>query len=234
MSKRFKAKTCVYCGAPNASQTEEHVFARQLFPKDRRANLPKVAACEPCNRAKADLEHYLVTVLPFAGRHPEAHELLVGETPRRLARNFKLQRELKAGQNTILIREGDKTSSRMTLPFQGHKLNALFRLVLRGLAAHHWEVLIPQGYFVGAGLLTPRGEAFMRDLFLKRSRSYARANLGDGLVLYEGVQALDNPAITIWRFQLYGGILFGGETAGEVTSNIWAVSGPTPLTGLFD
>lgn len=44
MSKAFKGKTCVYCGGTDMSSTEDHVFARQFFPEERRAGLPKVPA----------------------------------------------------------------------------------------------------------------------------------------------------------------------------------------------
>ena len=58
MGKGFKGKTCVYCAAAPAA-TMDHVFAREFFLVDRRANLPKVPACQACNSAKSGLEHYL-------------------------------------------------------------------------------------------------------------------------------------------------------------------------------
>lgn len=235
MSKRFKGKTCVYCGIPGTAQTGDHVFAREFFSKDRRADLPKVPACEPCNRQKSELEHYLTTVLPFASQHSEASELFVSKTPERLARNVKLHRELAAGQGRVMIRERGASSSRMTIPFEGEKLAALFRMVLRGLVAHHWNVLVPQDHFVGAGFLAKTGDTFMRHLFLMNTNQQIRRTLGDGLVLYEGVQAIDDPAFTIWRFQLYGGTLVVGDPdVPEAVSDIWAMSAGTPVPGLFD
>jgi 5-methylcytosine-specific restriction endonuclease McrA len=61
MGRGFKGKTCVYCAAAPAA-TMDHVFAREFFLVDRRANLPKVPACQACNGAKSDLEHYLTAV----------------------------------------------------------------------------------------------------------------------------------------------------------------------------
>ena len=43
MGKSFKGKTCVYCATAPAA-TMDHVFAREFFLADRRANLPKVPA----------------------------------------------------------------------------------------------------------------------------------------------------------------------------------------------
>ncbi len=236
MSKGFKGKTCAYCGVPAISQTGDHVFAREFFPKDGRANLPKVPACEPCNRGKSELEHYLTAVLPFASHHPVASKLLETRVPERLGRNLKLHRELAAGRSHILMQDDGTLTPRMTIPFEGPKLAALFRMIVRGLAAHHWGVFIPQDYHVGAGLLTEAGDAFMRELFLKNSKQQVAVNLSDGLVLYEGVQAFDNTALTIWRFQLYGGTQFGGDAGEtpEVASDIWAMSAHIPIPGLFD
>lgn len=236
MSKGFKGKTCTYCGVPAISKTGDHVFAREFFPKDGRANLPKVPACEPCNRGKSELEHYLTAVLPFASHHPVASELLETRVPERLGRNRKLHRELAAGHGRILMRERGIISPRMTIPFDSAKLSALFRMVVRGLVAHHWGVLIPQEYYVGAGILTQAGDEFMRQLFLKNTNQHIAAKLNDGLVLYEGVQAVDNPALTIWRFQLYGGTQFGGDpdVADEIASDIWALSSHIAIPGLFD
>jgi hypothetical protein len=236
MSKGFKGKSCTYCGVPAISQTGDHVFAREFFPKDGRTNLPKVPACEPCNRGKSELEHYLTAVLPFASHHPVASKLLETRVPERLGRNRKLHRELATGQRHIMMRGDGTVTPRMTIPFEGPKLAALFRMIVRGLVAHHWSVLIPQDYHVGAGILTETGDAFMRELFLKNSSQQIAANLSNGLVLYEGVQAVDNPALTIWRFQLYGGTQFGGDpdVADEIASDIWALSSHIAIPGLFD
>lgn len=235
VGKGFKGKTCVYCGAANASQTGDHVFAREFFPRDLRANLPKVPACQQCNREKSVLEHYLTTVLPFASQHPEASKLFVGRTPDRLSRNVKLHHALAAGRGRIMLRERGVISPRMTIPFEGEKLAALFRMVLRGLVAHHWDVLIPQDYFVGAGVLAEAGDRLMRELFVKNSNQNVAGKLGGGLILYEGVQAVDNPALTIWRFQMYGGTQFGGDSGvAEVASDIWAMSARTSIPGLFE
>lgn len=236
MSKGYKGKTCTYCGELDISQTGDHVFAREFFPKDGRANLPKVPACEPCNREKSELEHYLTTVLPFASRHPVASKLLESRVPDRLGRNVKLHRELATGHGRTLMRDRGIISPRMTIPFDGPKLAALFRMVVRGLVAHHWGVLIPQNYHVGAGILTRAGDDFMRQLFLKNVNQQVCEALSDGLVLYEGVQAIDNPALTIWRFQIYGGTQFGGDARAEdeVASDIWAMSAHIAIPGLFD
>jgi hypothetical protein len=46
-SKKFKRKTCAYCGIPGSSASREHVFVREFFLERHRHNLPEVPACKP-------------------------------------------------------------------------------------------------------------------------------------------------------------------------------------------
>src|SRR3546814_239226 len=71
--------------------------------------LPQVSACEPCNRDKSQLEHYLLSVLSFGGNHPASSAILAGEVPRRLEKNRKLHTELANGTREVLLRTGDGT-----------------------------------------------------------------------------------------------------------------------------
>ena len=96
MRKRFKGKTCVYCGVAPSTTTGDHVFAREFFINVRRGNLPKVPACEGCNHEKSKLEHYLTAVLPFGGRHTDSAQNLSTLVEPRLAKNAKLYGVLSA------------------------------------------------------------------------------------------------------------------------------------------
>lgn len=234
MSKRFKGKTCVYCGLESGSTTGDHVFAREFLPIEHRANLPQVAACERCNADKAKLEHYLLTLLPFGGNHPASTDLLTANVPRRLAKNVKLHRQLAESLRPVLVRERGILQHSMALPFEGRKLSELFVLITRGMVAHAFGAQIPQDYFVNAGILTERGEEITRPLLAMNAKERAVATLADGLIEYKGAQAFDNPALTIWRYRLYGGVLFADPNSkGHATKSIWAISAPNPLPGLF-
>jgi hypothetical protein len=133
VSKKFKGKTCVYCGVEGASSTPDHVVARNFFAQPARANLPKVPACQSCNEAKSRLEHYLTTVLPFGANHEDANRNLIEEVPRRLSKNDKLFRQLRSG-----MVEGIATSwtgmpvPELSLPFEGDKLSSLFGQIAKG------------------------------------------------------------------------------------------------------
>jgi hypothetical protein len=88
-----------------STRTGDHVFARSFFLEHRRENLPKVPACTVCNNEKSKLEHYLATVLPFGGRHDDAHRNLEELVPSRLGGNARLHRELAEGQEIAEIEQ---------------------------------------------------------------------------------------------------------------------------------
>ncbi len=233
MSKRFKTGSCAYCDA--RSETADHVFARGFFPLEARDDLPQVGACGRCNNEKSQLEHYLLSVLPFGGNHPGSPALLSEFVPRRLARNRRLHRELAQGQAEVPIGPvGEAEPLVWAIPFDSDPYFAYFRFVARGLAAFHWDCRIPPDYVVSTGMAVGEHERILRALFVLNSSAYARGNLGNGLVLYEGQQAVDDPCLTIWRFQLYGPMTFSSpeEIPGAIRSDIWAVTAKEPMSGL--
>jgi hypothetical protein len=222
--KKLNNMICVYC-ATRPATTEDHVFARSFFLEARRGNLPKVPACQQCNKAKSDLEHYLATVLPFGGRHADAAANLQGSVARRLAGNLALHRKLAAGISRGWTREASVYLPTSTLPFEPEKLAQLFAFIATGLAWHHWGVLIrPDAVWVGS--LNSTGESLLRP-WMARATVRVTGNPGDGTFSYEAVQASDNPGMTIWMFSVYGGLRLSGDPDAphEEVSKIGAITG---------
>jgi hypothetical protein len=222
--KKLKNTICVYC-ATRPATTEDHVFARSFFLVARRGNLPKVPACEQCNKAKSDLEHYLATVLPFGGRHVDAAANLQGSAPRRLAKNQALHRKLAAGMSPGWTQEAGVYRPTSTLPFEPENLAELFGFIARALAWHHWRALIrPTDVWVGG--LNSTGEGLL-GLWMAQATTRVIGDFGNGTFSYEGVQASDNPAMTIWIFSVYGGLRLSGDPDAphEEASKIGAVTG---------
>lgn len=214
MSKKVKGKLCVYCGKAEAT-TADHVLCREFFLKDQRANLPKVPACARCNSEKAELEHYLTVVLAFGGRHKDAAGNL-SMVPKRLLKNAKLHRELAAGF------DGE------TIPFDPSRLEKLFAMIARGLAWYHWQVLLGDAHSATASIFNDAGKAFFDQALSKwNTPRRVTGNLGDGTFSYEGAQATDCPEATIWKFSMYGAVVFGGDpnVPGPASLTI-AVTGP--------
>jgi hypothetical protein len=207
VSKKFKGQRCAYCSKREAV-TGDHIYAREFFLPSARANLPKAPICAECNHEKSKLEHYLTAVLPFGGRHADASENLASMVPKRLGKNAKLHRHLMAGQQIVSVsdREG-KSEETIAIPFDGAKLEQLFSMIARGLVWYHWHVYLEQGYEVQTHTVTAYGlKRYEEELFRKNVRARVNGNLGNGTFAYEGVQAVDDPAITVWKFRIYGGL----------------------------
>lgn len=230
MGKGFKGKTCVYCAAEGASATADHVFARQFFPIARRGRLPTVPACDACNCSKSILEHYLTTVLPLAGRHPDSSHILASDVPRRLDRNKRLHRELSAGLMPIVVTEEGQQVETYAFPFESEKYVELFRYIARGLTAFHWETVIPSDYAVDAFLLNPFYEPHFQKLFGLQARRRVNGRVGGGAFLYQGAQAHDDPALTIWRFRAFGGIVTADDEnyPEPAEHTVWVTSSTMP------
>lgn len=237
MGKRFKGKLCAYCATAEAT-TDDHIFAREFFTGADRRNLPKAPACAECNNAKSVLEHYLTAVLPFAGRHPQAAENLLRGVPGRLAKNARLNRELRGSMKPAWMRvnQGLYQPARI-LDFDGSKLEAWLRLVARGLLWHHWNTYLRLGDEASVMFLPDSGSAILHGLIstLRPAREVTE-NLGNGTVCYNGLQAADPPQLTIWTIRMYGGLVVSDTgtagTDGEVPSCSvwWVITGPQELS----
>jgi hypothetical protein len=228
-SKKYRGKLCAY-GCGRLATTADHVFAREFFLPGTVYTPIKVPACVACNNEKSQLEHYLTTILPFGGRHADAAENLQDMVPKRLARNVSLHRMLERHQGTTWTRgDGELLVPAMTLPIDGAKVDEFHRFLAKGLACHHWNIRLTDSEFVVALALNGRGEqVFDQKFFRARVAARVSADVGQGTFLYEGVQGVDNPAITAWRISIYGGVQLGGDARNSrAISAIYGVfSGP--------
>jgi hypothetical protein len=123
----------------------------------------------------------------------------------------------------------------MSVPFEPEKLVELFEFIARGLAWHHWRMLIAADTVVWAGILNGAGEALFRQLFGYRTKAQITGSLGNGTFTYEGGQSSENPQMTIWRFCVYGGATFSGDPDAPLDCNsvIGAVTGSKQMMAKF-
>jgi hypothetical protein len=216
MSKQFKGKHCAYCAVAGASETGDHVFAREFFLLSQRDNLPKVPSCLPCNQKKSELEHYLTALLPFGGRHADATANLTTMVPKRLARNRKLHLELSEGSQKIWTKESSRLHVRTTaLPFDGQRLEDLLAFIVRGLMWHHWQVLLGADSFVDVLSLMARGEKFFARYSGMRAKHRVQETVGNGTFIYKGAQGVDNPQVSVWEFSVFGGLKLIDDDASD-------------------
>ncbi len=219
-SKRFRNKTCVYCGRDGVSDTADHVIAREFFRDHERANLPKVPACAVCNNAKSHLEHYVLSVLPMGGIHPDAVATIADRVGPRLAKNEALRRALFAGQRDRLVLGPDGVwREGMSIPFEGKKLAALAGFIALGLAWHHWQIQIAPNAVANATLFSAEGaQYFERALASLPLEQRVDRKFDSDVIAYRGGYQATNKNVTLWEIQFYGGVEFGdskkkGETA---------------------
>lgn len=225
MSKLHKGKVCAYCGLPGASETGDHVVARAFVAEALRGEIPIVPACLACNGKKAGLEHYAASVLPFGGRHQGASASLT-DVAKRLAKNKRLHRELRDGQIRIWSQERGLTMPCLSIPIDGEKIEGLVGYVVRGLLFHHWNVALGSDYSVEAYSLTGRGgQTFERYLGM-RAAQRVTGDIGKSVTLYRGVQALDDPRISMWEVSLFGGFKTVGNDLRTVSTKFGVMTGP--------
>lgn len=202
MKHKFEGQTCVYCEKAPADSSD-HVVGRKFFILERRGNLPQAPACKVCNNRKSKLENYLVIVLGFGAKHRDAVVNLRTQVAHRLENkaNAKLLRKLQNG----LERSGGTS-----IPFEHKPLEELFAMVARALAWQHFGVRLQSGYSAIASIFTNEAEAFVARM-ISHGKVHVTGDLGDGTFKYEGVQAPEYPELTFWRFEIYGGVDFGGD-----------------------
>ncbi|MBP6013319.1 MAG: HNH endonuclease [Alphaproteobacteria bacterium] len=234
MNARPTGQVCAYCGIAPAT-TADHVLARKFFLEPHRGNLPQVPACAPCNNAKAALEQYVMSCAAFGGTHAEALANLEDLVPQRLEKNLRLKRELAESLKVETLTGDDGVVREvMTIAFDSAKYAELCTYIARGLALHHWGVLLPATHTAVAFCITTGGEELLKRVLPKNARANVNVNVGEGAFVYEGGQATDDPALTVWRFALYG-VTMGGdpEAPNAVVGSVIAATGRKEAMATF-
>lgn len=230
-SKKYRNKTCVYCGQAAVAETADHVVAREFFSMDARADLPKVPACRDCNNRKSQLEHYVLSVLPMGGVHSGAPAAIVNQVGPRLAKNAALQRALLAGQRDRAIMTPDgRWWQGMSLPFEAERLATLGCYIALGLAWHHWRVQIAPSALANARSFTAAGTRFFEDMWDRLDAGGRIAhNWGNGVFEYRGVRVRTNPRVTLWQMSFFGGVeLADSEKPGQTSRTLFVATNDDP------
>lgn len=228
MARGFTGQLCAYCGIRESTRSGDHVFARAFFLEEQRANLPKVPACVQCNGEKAQLEHYLATVLPFGGRHTDAGANLQQQVPERLAQNARLHRELAAGRETIEIEDGDgqRKTGTTALPFDGEKFLRYAEFLVKGLLFRHWQIVLKPGF--GVRVMTPTNAVAgqLITILARNARQRVKGDLGSGTITYEGAQGTDYAEMSVWTISIYAGVVLAEHShhTDDLSTMLYAVT----------
>jgi hypothetical protein len=220
MKHKFDGEICIYCNEAPA-ESKDHAVARNFFLVERRDNLPQVLACKRCNNLKSKLESYLMIVLPFGAKHPDAKRNLEELVRPRLENewNAKLYRKLQRD----FERSGGQSISLNHRP-----LDELFAMIAKALAWQRFGVRLGKGHSAVAGVFLDEGWSGFAQL-LAVGKAHVSGDLGNGTFQYQGSQAPQYPELTLWRFEIYGGVDFGGN-AGR-SSLVMAATGRTEMIG---
>jgi hypothetical protein len=85
-------------------------------------------------------------------------------------------------------------------------------MIAQGLVWYHWQTLLGHGYSAIAATFSDLGTAFFENMVAKLNMpNRVVGNLGENTFTYEGVQATNCPQVTVWRFSMYGGVIFMGD-----------------------
>ncbi|CAB3976166.1 hypothetical protein BCO9919_07522 [Burkholderia cenocepacia] len=207
-SKKFRDKTCVYCGRERMASTGDHVVAREFCPGTARENLPKVPACVACNNAKSKLEHYVLAVLPMGSLLPSAAAAIIEQVGPRLAKNEALRRQLASGQQMRWSRTPDgRWQESVALPFDTTKLSELGCYIALGLAWHHWQTQLVPNAPARASLFSNASLQLFEQLVASQNvGARVEGSFGDGVFAYRGMRDRANPVTTWWQMTFFGGV----------------------------
>jgi hypothetical protein len=226
-SKKYKGKTCAYCGKAGSSETGDHVFARQFILEQHRGNLPQVPACKPCNSAKSRLESYLLQIMPLGANHADALEVSQALMPKRAANpaNKVLRGIIEDPQETAWLtdRSGQR-HQRIPVLVDATMLQDWCGLVARGLAFFHWGVATPD-YTVETIPLAAEVEQDILALAHKgKGGLQVEHSVGNGAFAYRGFKCADGEPASMWLIQLYGSVPIGGDpAASDALARSWGV-----------
>jgi hypothetical protein len=214
-SKKFKNKTCAYCGQAGAS-TGDHVFARQFILVKHRANLPEVPACARCNSQKSRLETYLLQIMPLGANHADAPETSRTMMPKRAAHpaNKVLREIIESPPETVWLTDQDgQRQERIPVYIDANMLHDWCGLVARGLAFHHWGVATPDSQ-VETVALAAEVEHDILDLASRyKAGEFVEQSVGNGAFGYRGFRCAGSEPASMWMIYLYGRMPIGGDPA---------------------
>ena len=217
-NKSYKGKTCVYCGVPKISNTGDHVVARQFVLERHRGNMPKVPACDACNGEKAKLEHHLTAVLPIGARHPDAAEMLTA-IPKRLEKNPALRQSI---DHTTIPRWMPSPSGLLiktsVVLVDADALIPWSEMVVKGLAWHHWKVVVGKHREVIATIKSADEAAFFEHSLTREGITIPNTVLGNGALTYMAQGVEGHLPASIWRLSVYGVELGGVDPRFRTTA----------------
>lgn len=213
-------KICIYCSL-RPKKAREHVINREFFLAGHRGRLPQVSACTECNSEKSEIENYINTILPLAGRHRSATENMIELVPKRLSGNKHLAKKVMSGLTPVLDHVDGKWLQTASIPFDGTVLNQWLVWVTRGLNFYLSKIRLDQEEDGVTVVFIKPADRYILDRFLQGERCINK-NYGEGTFSIAMNTFADNRRSALWRFEILGGMKFNDGFATP-----YAISGPS-------
>jgi len=98
----------------------------------------------------------------------------------------------------------------------------LFSLIARGLIWYHWKKYVGQNAIVDPVFPLRRDLQHIDKLFKLKPADAAVNNIGSGSAVYRGSLVDSNRCLSVWQFQMFGGVILTGDPRlpNEIPSSI--------------
>jgi hypothetical protein len=164
------------------------------------------------------LEHYVTAAAQFGGRHRDALANLKANGERRLAKSPAVARELNLCRSDAWVKANGVWLQAGAVNFHWDRLEVLCAFMAKGLAWHHWRATLGgPDFFVDVHRpLIGRIRAEYEGLLRRPANAHLIESVGGDTFRYAGAQGTDNPGITVWIMQLYGGLVSSRDADGYI------------------
>jgi hypothetical protein len=223
MNRVTAPKPCVYCQI-NQATTRDHVVPRNLFLSPLPLNMVTVPACQSCNFEKSKNDDYLRDMLIVdihCSEHSVAKALIAGKMKRAMqknrstiARTIVKQGRLAPMYTPSGIYLGDFPS----FSLDGERINETFKTIARGLYYKLRNQRFPDGYSFEVLRIDPWYAQHLFDSMKAKGANgpYALGQVFACLFMC----AAEDPGITWWLMQFYGGMVITVATEPTAFSNV--------------
>lgn len=230
-SKRYKNKTCSYCGRPKCSTTNDHVIARSFFLDEQRDQdlcIPQVPACDDCNNKKSALENYIGSSLLIGSQIAQGDDYRKTKVSGRLLKNRRLSKELELAAQPKWYSINGVWQQMHAIKVNPSKITELLGMIVKGLYAFHYGEPLPWGFEPDVSMFKPEVEVGMwaqLSSYFPPEAVRINRDLGHGVFTYTCAQSPAHKGLTVWILGFHGMIRLHGE--GGSADHWWCVTRPT-------
>jgi hypothetical protein len=104
----------------------------------------------------------------------------------------------------------------------------------RGLMWDHRKVVLGSDCFVDVLSLTSSGEVLFQRYAKMNAKDRVRDDIGEGALVYEGMQGTDNPQVSVWELSIYGGVKLTSADGTDPMSRFGVLTGPLAIKDRAD